>query len=84
MIAERECPFCSGRISVVETTTKEQSAAGLVYLASRCVPCNMRVDAAGVGMDIALADFDRMLEKRIGTRPEDHQIRIRPQRGRRR
>jgi len=81
---ERQCPFCGGAIQIYETTDQKQEAAGLVYLGTRCVPCNARIDAAGIGSEEAIREMDERLEKRRGTRPEDHRIKVRPQRRRRR
>lgn len=81
---QRSCPFCSRPITVHETTTEKQEAAGLVYLGARCISCATRFDAAGIGQVDALKDFDARIAKRVGTRPEDHRIKIRPERKRRR
>lgn len=77
-----ECPFCSGPIQVYETTTPPQDEAGLVYLGSKCVPCNARFDAAGIGAEDAVKDFDERMRRRRGTRPEDWRIKPREERKR--
>lgn len=81
---QRECPFCNREITIRETTTAQQEEAGLVYLAARCVPCEARIDAAGIGQVDALKDMDDRISRRIGTRPESYRIKIRPERKRRR
>lgn len=67
-----------------ETTTEPQEAAGLVYLGARCLPCGTRFDAAGIGQFDALKDLDERFARRVGKRPEEFRIRVRPERKRRR
>jgi len=78
------CPFCGRPIVVGETTTAKQREAGLVYLLTRCVHCNVRIDAAGVGREEAERDLTDRLRKREGTTPDQWRIKVRPERGRRR
>ena len=73
-MTERECPFCASPILVVDVTEPERREVGLVYLSSKCVPCNARIDAAGVGMEDAERQFDLAISRRIGTRPEQWNI----------
>ncbi len=79
-----DCPHCGRRLEVRETTTEVQCEAGLVYLGTKCVDCDTRIDAAGVGAEAARADMARVLTRRIGTSPIQWRIVPRPGRTRRR
>ena len=69
-----ECPFCGRSITISETTTAQQRSAGLVYLTTKCAPCDSRIDAAGVGENGARVVLAERLRERIGTRPERWRI----------
>ena len=71
------CPFCGKRIVVRETTNRQQQEAGLVYLATRCVDCDARIDAAGIGESGAKVAMDARIRERINTRPERWKIKPR-------
>lgn len=71
---EKPCPFCGRRITFMDVATATEREAGLIYLRGRCVPCDARIEAAGVGDEGAVADLDRILAKRIGTSPTDWRI----------
>jgi len=70
-----ECPFCGRTLTVVETTNREQAHVGLVYVSTKCTDCNARIDGAGVGENAARVAMNDKLRKRIGTRPEQWNIR---------
>jgi hypothetical protein len=78
----RRCPFCNAPITVHDTTEPERRVAGLVYLRTDCVICRVRIEAAGVELEDALAHMDSALEKRKGTTPGDWKIVPRGGRGR--
>jgi len=79
----RQCPFCGSEVVITETTEDQARRVGLVYLLAKCVPCDARIEAAGVGERDALEQMERMFAKRIGTTPTDWLI-VPAVRGRRR
>ncbi len=81
---EMFCPFCGRPVEIFETTTPEHRGVGLVYLATKCVPCDARIEAAGIGEDGAREDMKKRFAARIGTSPRQWRIALRPERGRRR
>lgn len=81
---EMFCPFCGRPVEIVETTTPERREVGLVYLATKCVPCDARIEAAGVGEDGAREDMKKRFAARIGTSQRQWRITPRPERGHRR
>lgn len=78
------CPFCRGVVEIRETTTQKQAEVGLVYLKTKCVPCNARIHSAGVGEAAAVKDMEKKMSKRIGTTPSDWFIHPMQAKGRRR
>lgn len=70
----RQCPFCGGRIEVFDVTEPERRAVSLIYLRTRCVPCDARIEAAGIGEDDAVEQMDAAIRKRVHTRPEQWRI----------
>ena len=71
----RECPFCGRLLRVMETTNREHSDAGLVYLKVKCSTCWSQIESAGRGEGEALLQLDKKLERRKGTKPEMWEIR---------
>ncbi|MEN6368554.1 MAG: hypothetical protein ABFD77_02515 [Thermotogota bacterium] len=70
----RQCPFCGGRIEVFDVTEPERRAVGLVYLRTRCVPCDARIEAAGIGEEDATRNLDKNISMRVGTEPGQWRI----------
>jgi len=70
----RQCPFCGAGIEVFDTTEPERRAVGLIYLRARCIPCNARIEAAGIGEEDAVRQMDKVIAKRVGTHPDQWKI----------
>jgi hypothetical protein len=58
------CHLCGRELDVAVITEERAAAVGLVYLMARCVPCAVRLEAAGLGRDVADDELERALERR--------------------
>lgn len=73
MIYRSNCPFCEGSIPVYDISLPWQSDKDIIYLSGKCSECGQRIDAAGT-KETAISEFKKLVDARIGTKPEEWRI----------
>lgn len=68
------CPFCDRPVMVSDVTDAQARTHGLIYLRLRCLPCDARIEGAGVGQADAERQLAAAVARRRGTTPADWRI----------